>query len=71
MLTTKEITMKSKINPVILENIRNKERWTCDNYSNVNIIEQVEYVYVHKENAEKIYMVRKDAFRKVDRERKF
>jgi hypothetical protein len=59
--------MKSRINPVILENIRNKERWTCDNYANVNIIEQVEYVYVHKENVEKIFMVRKDAFRIVDR----
>lgn len=59
--------MKLKITPVILENTRNRERWVCDNYSNINTIEQVEYVYVHKENSEKIYMVRRDAFKKVDR----
>ena len=59
----------NKIKPVLFENIRNRERWVCDDISRVNHINAVEYLYVHRPDNDRIFMMRKDSLRKITNEK--
>jgi len=51
--------------PIKLVNPLNQETWLCDDYSNVKLVEDVEYVTVYKpDNPKRSYLMRKEALRK-------
>lgn len=57
------IFMKKK--PTKLVNPLNQEQWLCDDFSNVKLVEDIEYVTVYKpENPNRTHLMRKEALRK-------
>lgn len=58
---------KSKIKPVLFENIRNRERWVCDDITRINNINNVEYIYVHRPDNDRIFLMKKDALKQVEK----
>ncbi len=55
-----------KKNPVNLINPLNQEKWVCNDYSNVKLVEGIEYVTVYKiETPNRLHLMRKDALRKL------
>jgi len=49
-----------------LVNPLNQEKWICDDYSNVKLVEGVEYIIVYKpETSNRHYLMRKEALRKL------
>lgn len=57
---------KKKPNPILLENIRNRERWVCDDMTKINVINDIEYLYVHRTDNDRLFMMRKDSLKKVN-----
>lgn len=57
---------KKKPNPILLENIRNRERWVCDDMTKINVINNIEYLYVHRTDNDRLFMMRKDSLKKVN-----
>jgi hypothetical protein len=54
-----------KKQPIKLINPLNKETWLCDDFSNVKLVDGVEYVTVHKpDTPSRTHLMRKDALRK-------
>lgn len=54
-----------KNTPTKLINPLNQETWICDDFSNVKLVEGVEYVTVYKpENPKRTHLMRKEALRK-------
>lgn len=60
---------KKKSNPTLLENIRNRERWVCDDMTKINVINDIEYLYVHRTDNDRLFMMRKDSLKKVNAEK--
>jgi hypothetical protein len=57
------IFMKNK--PIKLVNPLNQEQWICDDFSNVKLVEGIEYVTVYKpESPSRMHLMRKEALRK-------
>lgn len=51
--------------PVKLVNPLNQEVWFCNDYSNVKLVEDVEYITVYKpDNPKRTHLMRKEALRK-------
>lgn len=58
--------MKKSSKPVKLENRLNQEVWLCEDFSNVTLIDGVEYVKVYKpETPNRTHMMSKEALRKL------
>lgn len=56
--------MKKK--PIKLVNPLNQEQWLCDDFSNVRMVEDVEYVTVYKpDSPNRTHLMRKEALRKL------
>lgn len=45
---------------LFLKNLRNQERWVCDNPRNIKIIEGVQYLTVRKPDSQRTVLIRKD-----------
>lgn len=58
---------KSKIKPILFENIRNREKWVCDDITRINNINNVEYIYVHRPDNDRIFLMKKDALKQVEK----
>lgn len=58
-----------KNKPILFENIRNRERWVCEDVTKINIISDVEYLYVHKPDNDRLFMIRKESLRKITDEK--
>ena len=58
--------MKIKNKPVLLENIRNREKWVCDDINKINYINNVEYLYVHRLDNDRLFMMRKDSLKQIN-----
>ena len=58
-----------KHKPTLFENIRNRERWICDDITKINVISDVEYLYVHRIDNDRLFMMRKDSLRKITDEK--
>ena len=50
--------------PVFFKNRMNGERFVCDDVRNVETIEGVDYLLVHRPNEHRIFKMRKDALEK-------
>ena len=59
---TRKIVMKA----VILQNRRSNEKFVCDNWRDVRVIEGVEYINVRKLDTQRQFLMRKDALQRVD-----
>lgn len=46
--------------PMAMKVIHSGERFICDDLRNVDIIEGVEYLFVHRPNEQRIFKMRKD-----------
>lgn len=51
---------------MLFVNERNGDRVVCDNIRDVRVIEGVDYLVVHKEENPRLFMMRKDALKKVN-----
>lgn len=51
---------------VILQNRRSNEKFVCDNWRDVRVIEGVEYINVRKLDTQRQFLMRKDALQRVD-----
>jgi len=49
---------------VILENIYNKEKFTCSNLKDVRMIDGIEYLRVFKFGTQRDVLIRKDTLKK-------
>lgn len=52
--------IKSKIKPVRLKNLRTNEIFICEDYSNIKVIDGVEFVQVHKEDNQRMFLMNKE-----------
>lgn len=50
---------------VTLRNVLNGERFVCDDFRQVEVIDGVEYLIVHRPNEQRVFKMRKDALEKV------
>lgn len=56
------IFMKNK--PTQLVNPLNQEKWVCEDFNDVRVVDSVEYVTVYKaETPNRLHLMRKDALR--------
>jgi hypothetical protein len=53
------------VKPIIFENTRTRERVVCDDLRNVSVIDGEEYIAVHRENDQRVFLIRKTALVKV------
>jgi len=54
---------------ITLENIYNKEKFTCTNRNDVTVIEGIEYLRVFKFGTQKDVLVRKDYLKRINEKR--
>lgn len=50
----------------LFENLVTRERLVCDNLRNITVIDGEEYLAVHKENEQRIFLVKKDILARVN-----
>ena len=50
--------------PMTLKNRMNNERFVCDNVRNIEVIDGVEYLIVHRPNEQRTFKMRKDVLEK-------
>lgn len=50
---------------IMFENIRTFEKWSCNNVHDIQIIDNVEYLKVYKDNKNRTCLIRKDVLKKV------
>jgi hypothetical protein len=51
--------------PVTLRNLLNGERFVCEDFRQVEVIDGVEFLYVHRPNEHRLLKMRKDILEKV------
>jgi hypothetical protein len=59
--TNKEFTMKK----IILENVRNKEKFSCKDLKDIQVIDGIEYLRVVRQSTNHECLIKKDLLRKV------
>ena len=52
------------IKPMTLKNRMNNERFVCDNIRDVEVIDGIEYLIVHRPNEQRTFKMRKDVLEK-------
>ena len=57
--------------PVTFKNRMNNDKFICDDTRKVEVIDGVEYIYVHKINEQRSYLMRKEALERVQDKKKF
>jgi penicillin-binding protein-related factor A (putative recombinase) len=57
--------------PVTFENRVSHERVICDDIKNVQLIDGIEFLLVHRQGQQRIFLMRKDSLEKVAEKRKF
>lgn len=50
---------------IVLENVLNHERFVCVDIRDIQVIDGVQYLKVHRQGNDRIMLVRKDALKKV------
>ena len=53
--------------PVTFKNVLNNELVVCDDVRNVQSIDDVEYLVVHKQQNQRQFLMRRDVLEKVDK----
>jgi len=53
--------------PVTFENILNHEKFVCENTRDVQVIDGVEYLVVHRPSQERRFLMRKDTLKKLEK----
>ena len=53
--------------PVTFKNKLNSELFVCEDIRNVQVIDSVEYLVVHKQDSVRPFLMRKDALEKVEK----
>ena len=51
--------------PIMFKNRMNNDKFICEDTRRVEIIDGVEYIYVHKINEQRSYLMRKEALERV------
>ncbi len=51
--------------PVMFKNRMNSDKFICEDTRKVEVIDGVEYIYVHKINEQRSYLMRKEALERV------
>ena len=53
--------------PVTMENIFNHEKFICENLRDVQVIDDVEYLIVHRIGQDRKFLMRKDTLKKLEK----
>jgi hypothetical protein len=57
--------LKSKTKPIRLRNILSNEIWICEDYSNIKLVDGVEFIEVHRENNPRKFWMNKTTLIKI------
>ena len=52
--------------PTLFKNRLNSEKFVCDDVRVTDLIDGVEYIFVHKPNESRVFKMRKDALEKIN-----